>query len=102
MLDTRVSGSGGLSGGAGVEFDWSLAGCAQEAGCPVIIAGGLDEGNVDLAVEMGFFGIDASSRLEVGDGNIEKDEKKVEAYVRRAREARKKFDIDNKNKNKTK
>jgi len=84
LLDTSIRGVGG---GAGVAFDWSIAEFIQNSGHGVIVAGGLDPSNVDIAVSKGFYGIDASSGLEVGSGNIAKDERKVEAYVGRAKEA---------------
>ena len=54
LLDTSIRGVGG---GAGVAFDWSIAEFIQNSGHGVIVAGGLDPSNVDIAVSKGFYGI---------------------------------------------
>jgi phosphoribosylanthranilate isomerase len=80
LIDTP---SGEIRGGTGRTFDWSLA-----AGLPgrVILAGGLDAGNVAEAMAAARpWGVDACSRLEREPGR--KDHAKVAAFVRAARQA---------------
>jgi phosphoribosylanthranilate isomerase len=75
--------SGEARGGTGRTFDWSLA-----AGLPgrVVLAGGLDAGNVAEAMAAARpWGVDACSRLELEPGR--KDHAKVAAFVRAARQA---------------
>ncbi|MEO8661227.1 MAG: phosphoribosylanthranilate isomerase [Bryobacteraceae bacterium] len=77
LIDTP---SGAMRGGTGVTFDWAAA-----AGLPgrVIIAGGLDEGNVAEAIRTASpWGVDACSRLETEPGK--KDHERVRRFVRAA------------------
>ena len=77
LLDTP---SDDLHGGTGASFDWSRA-----KGLPkhVIIAGGLDAGNVRQAIEQAQpWGVDACSRLEKSPGV--KDHEKVRQFVEAA------------------
>ncbi len=72
--------AGSAWGGSGQTFDWSLA-----AGIPrrIILAGGLDEHNVALAIRtVRPWGVDACSRLESAPGK--KDHKKMAAFLRAA------------------
>ena len=71
-------------GGTGRVGDWALAARAvREASLPVILAGGLHEGNVARAIkEVRPFGVDASSRLEISPGI--KDLSRVERFIKAA------------------
>jgi len=75
--------AGAAYGGSGKSFEWSLA-----ASCPlpVILAGGLDAGNVAQAIaEAHPWGVDACSRIESAPGK--KDPIKMTEFLRAAREA---------------
>jgi len=75
--------AGELYGGSGRAFDWSLA---AAAGHRIILAGGLDGGNVARAIELAQpWGVDACSRIESAPGV--KDRAKMSAYLRAAMEA---------------
>jgi len=77
LLDTP---SDDVYGGTGTSFDWSRA-----KGLPtqIIIAGGLDAGNVRRAIEQAEpWGVDACSRLEKSPGV--KDRDKVHQFVKAA------------------
>ncbi|MCG2789107.1 MAG: phosphoribosylanthranilate isomerase [Actinomycetia bacterium] len=71
-----------IYGGTGKSFNWELVkGLSQEY--PVILAGGLDCGNVTEAIQIVKpFGIDASTRLEESPGK--KDIRKVEIFIKNA------------------
>lgn len=86
LLDTAVAGSN--SGGTGATFDWTVARRVQEEwGVPVIVAGGLTDGNVaELVASVGPFGVDVASGVEDAPGR--KNHEKVSAYVRSAKRAR--------------
>lgn len=75
--------AGGLYGGAGRTFDWTLAGgCGQR----IILAGGLDASNVARAIELARpWGVDACSRIESAPGK--KDHQKMSEFLRAARAA---------------
>lgn len=76
----------GVLGGTGRSFRWDIA---RHAGryAKIIIAGGLDGGNVKEAVKVGDpWGVDASSRLERAPGV--KDPEKVRQYLQAARAAK--------------
>ena len=79
MLDTA---SAQLHGGTGRTFRWSLA---REAGSlkRVIIAGGLDESNVQTAIaEAQPWGVDVCSRIEIEPGL--KDHRKMARFIKAA------------------
>lgn len=79
LLDTFV---GGMVGGSGQTFDWSLARDAAEHG-KIILAGGLTPENVASAMRTAKpFGVDVSSGVETGGG---KDVAKITAFIRNAR-----------------
>lgn len=84
LLDTAINGQEG--GGTGIAFDWNLAGRIQQAGIPVIVAGGLvSETVADCVGSVQPFGVDVSSGVEHEPGK--KDSDKVSAFVRGARDA---------------
>ena len=59
LLDTAVPG---LHGGTGAAFDWSLAAGLERA---IVVAGGLDPGNVaDAVAATGAWGVDVASGVE--------------------------------------
>lgn len=82
LLDSRVAGR---SGGTGTAFDWQLLrGVAWDK--PVILAGGLNPGNVAQAVrKVRPYAVDTSSGVESAPGI--KDAAKVQAFVAAARRA---------------
>lgn len=73
-----------MYGGSGHPFDWKLATGAGAAARKILLAGGLDAGNVGEAIrQSGSWGVDACSRLEQTPGR--KDHAKVSAFVAAAR-----------------
>lgn len=82
LLDTYTNGE---YGGTGKTFNWLLAREANEFG-KIIVAGGLTEENVRLAIETAQpWGVDVSSGVEVEPGK--KNKEKVFRFVQNAREA---------------
>ncbi len=82
LLDTFVEG---VPGGTGASFDWSLV--PENAAKPIILAGGLDAGNVATAIrQVRPYAVDVSGRVEAGKGI--KDAGKIRAFVRAVRDAR--------------
>ncbi|HOP41651.1 MAG TPA: phosphoribosylanthranilate isomerase [Geobacteraceae bacterium] len=80
LLDAYVPGS---YGGTGLTFNWETARVAKQYG-PVILAGGLNAGNVRKAVEsVEPYGIDVSSGVEASPGR--KDHAKVAEFIKRAK-----------------
>lgn len=80
LMDTP---SGQQHGGTGRTFDWDLA---NDAGRPLVLAGGLGPENVADAVRTVHpWGVDASSGLESSLGV--KDHDKIRLYVERAKTA---------------
>ncbi|BGP12828.1 hypothetical protein JCM10213_008089 [Rhodosporidiobolus nylandii] len=93
LLDTKVSAAAGaLSGGAGRVFDWSVARRLVESPVaaggkrlPIVLAGGLDAGNVKQGVEtVRPFAVDVSGGVET---NGEKDLEKIREFIRLAKRA---------------
>ena len=67
----------GLYGGTGTTFPWALA---RGLNKKVIIAGGLDENNVEQAIEEARpWGVDACSRIEASPGK--KDHDKMRRFI---------------------
>ncbi len=65
-------------GGTGTCFDWSLI--PKTCPLPVILAGGLDAGNVNLAIQQTRpYAVDVSSGVETGKGI--KDQQKIAAFI---------------------
>lgn len=77
----------GSFGGAGQTADWELAaGLAAQA--PILLAGGLTPENVSMAVaRVKPWGVDVASGVESAPG--QKDRRKMEAFMRAARQAAK-------------
>jgi phosphoribosylanthranilate isomerase len=72
-----------LYGGAGLSFDWTLA---RRARHPIIVAGGLDAGNVARAISLARpWGVDSCSRIESSPGK--KDHLKMIEFLHAAKEA---------------
>lgn len=85
LLDTSIKGAK-AGGGTGVTFDWSIAEKLQNAGLPVLIAGGLTPDNIEDAVmSTRPWGVDVSSGVEASPGT--KDHDKVKQFVSGARRA---------------
>ena len=62
LLDTKVDGQ---SGGSGYPFDWQLARHAQQYGLPLVLAGGLQPGNIVAAIRtVSPYAVDISSGIE--------------------------------------
>ncbi len=78
----------GPAGGSGVSFAWALAQKARDIfpGVPLFVSGGLTADNVAQAIaEARPSGVDVASGIENASGF--KDQAKVRAFVRAAREA---------------
>lgn len=70
-------------GGTGKTFDWSLLRDVAQ-GCPIILAGGLDQDNVGQAVEqVRPYAVDVSSGVESSPGK--KDVDKMMQFIRTAK-----------------
>ena len=81
LLDAFVEGS---HGGTGSAFDWALI--PREFPLPLILAGGLNPGNVGEAVRrVRPWAVDVSSGVEAAQGI--KDAAKVAAFIRGVRDA---------------
>ncbi|MCY1267455.1 N-(5'-phosphoribosyl)anthranilate isomerase [compost metagenome] len=79
LLDTYVEG---VPGGTGQAFDWSLI--PESPSRPIILAGGLDAGNVAAAIaQVHPYAVDVSGGVEVSKGI--KDAEKIRAFVRQCR-----------------
>eukprot|EP00535_Pseudo-nitzschia_heimii_P002248 CAMPEP_0197186312 /NCGR_PEP_ID=MMETSP1423-20130617/13681_1 /TAXON_ID=476441 /ORGANISM="Pseudo-nitzschia heimii, Strain UNC1101" /LENGTH=669 /DNA_ID=CAMNT_0042637587 /DNA_START=81 /DNA_END=2087 /DNA_ORIENTATION=+ len=79
LLDTSIKGQQ-AGGGTGVTFDHTIAEKIQNAGVPVVIAGGLSPENAPESVlATRPWGVDVSSGVEASPGT--KDHSKVEKFV---------------------
>ncbi len=75
--------AGAAYGGAGIPFDWRVAG---GTGWRIILAGGLDAGNVADAISLARpWGVDACSRIESSPGK--KDHDKMRDFLKAAKAA---------------
>ena len=76
LLDTYRKG---IPGGTGESFDWQLI--PENLSRPVILAGGLDEGNVARAIQqVAPYAVDVSSGVERAPGI--KDHEKIAAFAK--------------------
>jgi len=83
LLDARAPE--GVYGGTGTRFDWTLLQAFTHP-CPIILAGGLDAGNVAAALGVRqFYGVDVSSGIERSPGI--KDAEKMSRFVASVRQA---------------
>jgi phosphoribosylanthranilate isomerase len=83
LLDT---GSLGMRGGTGQVFDWRVARQVSES-YPVMVAGGLDVGNIGgLVAQVHPYAVDVSSGVELGG---RKDSSLIQAFVDAVRKAEK-------------
>lgn len=72
----------GVPGGTGETFDWSRV--PQDAGVPIVLAGGLTPANVADAVrQTRVYGVDVSGGVESAPGK--KDHNQVKAFITNAR-----------------
>ena len=73
-------------GGTGTTFDWNLALEAKGEGIPIIVAGGLNPGNVaDLIRRVQPHGVDVASGVELSPGT--KDPLLVRQFILKAKQA---------------
>lgn len=86
LYDAKApEGSGGLPGGNGLSFDWTLLAAAPRAK-PMMLSGGLDADNVAEAIRIARpDAVDVSSGVEVRPGV--KDAAKIALFVERVRTA---------------
>jgi len=81
LLDTHVEG---MMGGTGKTFDWDLAAEARSIGKPIILAGGLNPGNVGEANRrVRPYGVDVSTGVEISPGK--KDHAKIKEFIANAK-----------------
>ncbi|MBF0421930.1 MAG: phosphoribosylanthranilate isomerase [Magnetococcales bacterium] len=81
LYDSKVSG---VQGGSGCSFDWSLLQHHPE-GCPLILAGGLNPGNVAGAMaQVRPYAVDVSSGVESSPGIKNRD--LIRQFVRAVQE----------------
>jgi indole-3-glycerol phosphate synthase/phosphoribosylanthranilate isomerase len=84
LLDTRAPGA--LPGGTGQSFDWTRVRAVREGASFLMLAGGLNPGNVHLALSaVRPDGVDVSTGVEAAPGR--KDPEKVRAFMAAVREA---------------
>ena len=78
LLDAYVEG---VPGGSGERFNWDLAVRAKGRGKPIILAGGLNPGNVKEAIKrVDPFMVDVSSGVETAPGK--KDPKLIKQFIK--------------------
>ena len=84
LLDTAAKS---LHGGTGLTFRWQLARqAALGTSKPIIVAGGLDETNVQIAIaEAQPWGVDVCSRIESSPGK--KDHERMKKFIQAAHAA---------------
>ncbi|MDH7482798.1 MAG: phosphoribosylanthranilate isomerase [Armatimonadota bacterium] len=81
LLDTHVEGK---MGGTGKTFDWNLAKEARKLGKDIILAGGLNPGNVSDAIRIACPDwVDVSTGVEAYPGK--KSHEKVKEFIRNAK-----------------
>lgn len=81
LLDAYVKG---VPGGTGKSFDWSII--PKDLTKPIILAGGLDEGNVKSAIsQVQPYAVDVSGGVESKKGI--KDSNKIKNFIREATNA---------------
>lgn len=88
LVDARpAAGAGaGRLGGTGAQVDWQALAAAGPFEVPLVLAGGLDAGNVAEAIRLtGLRGVDVASGVESAPGV--KDPRLVRAFVTAARAA---------------
>ena len=86
LLDTTLK-KGTASGGTGIAFDWTIAAKYKKLGIPVIVAGGLNEENIEEAIKRSDnpLGVDCSSGVQNNETTPrEKDPSKIKNFVRLA------------------
>lgn len=81
LLDAATPGRGG----SGQTIDWGLAARAAQSTKPIVLAGGLDPGNVVAAIQaVKPWAVDVASGVESAPGI--KDPAKIAAFIRAVRE----------------
>jgi len=81
VLDAATPGRGG----SGQTIDWTLAARAAQSTRPIVLAGGLEPGNVAAAIAAAApWAVDVASGVEAAPGI--KDPAKIDAFVRAVRE----------------
>ena len=77
LLDTKVDGK---VGGTGQSFDWGIALQVKEYDTPVILSGGINEGNIKKAIQLVIpYGVDICSGVDSEPGK--KDYNKMKAII---------------------
>ena len=91
LFDARAPREATRPGGLGKSFDWRLLE-DLDRGVPFMLSGGLDPSNVAEALRITQApGVDVSSGVERAPG--EKDTDKIRAFIRAAREAAERLDV---------
>jgi phosphoribosylanthranilate isomerase len=85
LLDAKAPEGAVLPGGRGETFDWRIL-AGFDPGLPFMLSGGLDAGNIGLALDLTrAAGVDVSSGVETAPGR--KDPDLIRAFVAAARRA---------------
>ena len=83
LFDTKPIAGDELPGGNGQPFNWKLL-KDQKFNCQTMLAGGLNAGNVKLAMQQsGIDNVDVSSAVEISRGT--KDKALIEAFIQSAK-----------------